>query len=200
MPRPGTVQFAMSIALLAALLPMSAHAQRTPEPIESAWKSLIPTEAEGLAREAMTSAQRYEQQMREVTVARALSRNKVHSIRLRVTGVIEPTTPDRRMLIHAQYDDEGHRKTFGETATIGIWTSDYRTALELSIGDRIDLQGRVFHEVHYLDHDTGRVPSLWSEKTVNTSVAFLNCPITKWVRPMRLYMVNPVIARYESHP
>lgn len=194
MNKSHCVALAAGIALAATLHPQ-AIAQKKTEPLKTAWQDMVPTDDRGAELESMTSAQRYEHQMKAVSASQKAIKSKTYSVRLKVTGVIEPTQQDKLMLVHGQYVDQEYRKIFGDQATIGIWTSDYKTALELKNGEEFDLSGKIFYEVHYLRNDVGKVPSLWQQKAINTSVAFLDCPITKWVRPMRIYMVNPAIVR-----
>lgn len=194
--------FLLMAAVLSTIAAQSAgegkKTTRECEPLKTAWKDLVATGDRATEIESMTSVQRYDLQMKAVAAAQKSVRSKTFGVRLVVTGVIEPTQQDRLMLVHGQYADEEYRKIFGDQATIGIWTSDYKTALELKNGEIFELRGKIFYEVHYLANDIARVPSLWQQKAINTSVAFLDHHITKWVRPARIYMVNPVIVRNSS--
>ena len=189
---------AILLALAFGLANLDAAPRRKTEPLNTAWQDLVASEERASELEAMSSAQRYVAQMTAITDARKKVRSKTYSVRLRCTGVIEPTQGDRRVLVHGQYTDDDHRDTFGKDATVGIWTLDYKTALALKPGDEFELQGKIFYEVFYLDNDVGRVPSEWQQSAVNTSVAFLDYHLTHWVRPARIYMKDPAIVLLEQ--
>ena len=189
-----------SVGLFVLAFCPSVFAQPKPEPLESAWVDLVVTGDAADARQALTSAQRYTQQIKAIDAAQKKVRGKTYSLRLRCIGVLEPTQLDKRMLVHGQYSDPKHRKLFGENATVGIWTSDYATALKLQNGDEFDVVGKIFYEIHFVERDAGKLTSLWQEKNVNTSVAYLTGSITQWVREARIYMINPKIVPTTSSP
>lgn len=169
------------------------------EPLKTAWEKFVRGPDQLAEFEKLTSVQRYDSQMKSVAAAQRSAKNKTYSLRLKVTGVIEPTQHDKLMLVHAQYVEDEYCKIFGAGGTIGIWTSDYKTALQLRVGEEFDLRGNIFYEVHHFDNDVAKVPSLWQRKNINTSVAHFHNGNTRWVRDARIYMINPAIVRLSEN-
>jgi hypothetical protein len=178
----------------------AAPAGRKAEPLKTAWESMVPDKERAKELEAMTSAQRYDHQLKTITAAQKATRGKTFAVRLKCIGVIEPPEKDKLMLVQGQYADPEYQSLFGKDATIGIWTPDYKTALQLKVGEEFELQGKVICEMHHAENDVARVPSQWQQKAITVSVVLLRHDLTKWVRESRIYMVNPTIVKLPVDP
>jgi hypothetical protein len=161
------------------------------EPLETAYTDLIASK-EQFADERLTEVQKLSLQLEKLDAAGKAIRNKTYSVRLRVSAVTQPLGPNR-LLVHAQYVDPEQVKLFGKDATVGVWTDDPKTASKLHIGDEIELQGKIFYGVHYLEQDVDRIKNEWKERNLNISVALLRGELTGWLREATVYMVNPRI-------
>lgn len=161
------------------------------EPLETAYTDLIASK-EQFADERLTEVQKLSLQLEKLEAAGKAIGNKTYSVRLRVSAVTQPLGP-KRLLVHAQYVDPEQVKLFGKDATVGVWTDDPKTASKLHIGDEIELQGKIFYGVHYLEQDVDRIKNEWKEQNLNISVALLRGELTGWLREATVYMVNPRI-------
>lgn len=174
-------------------------------PVERVWQELMPAdEEERAARQELTQLEGYLLIKKKVMAVRRQYKSKKYKLNLKVIGVIPPAkfSGPENVMVQGLYVDDLHKKTFGEGATIVVWTKDHDTSETLSKGDYIEISGKVFVQVHYpaSDIEKYRVPSEWKQKNINTAVAFLSSHRTGFPIAMRCYMVNAAIRKLDIEP
>ncbi len=150
-------------------------------------------------RKGLTSLRNLIVLKNEVEKARRSCGSKTFGLTLRVIAVLQPQefTGRELYLVHGRYIDKEYQDRFGEYATIGIWTRDAKTAESLSIGEHIEIIGKIFHEVKYPPSAVAkyRVKSEWKQKNINTSVALVRRELTGFSHDVQVHMVNLRIKR-----